>query len=437
MRKLLTYLLKILKLLKKNWAILTPIIISLFALLYSHKASSLSTRLAHLHIEPEIKTSFNLNKDGHNPILAIVNVGNIPVVSVSVNYQVFILNKETRNIESASCGKGIYDPRIFYSEHLKPNEHPELQLLGYEAPNRLIAYEFNLKYFRESDMREYSRKVYYFIDNNIVLNRNQFKKSPLYRDVMSNITSFSFGAEPNQVTKQPPLQHQESVKVFLPNAIPGFSFNIIKSGNTVIIPKSGDTIRSEIPKGKDNKQLQINLALDNARKAIKEENYERAAKKFNEAVELGDERPEVYNNWGIALAQCGKIKEGENSDKLFNEACEKCKKAIEIKSDFYEAYKNWSLALLTWSYNKKDAERNRMINDAILILKKLEEIKRGEGAYYLAYIYGLNDENECQEWLKIGEEEKTLPERQEAMVNPAFEKVRDKQWFKNIHWKGE
>jgi len=212
---------------------------------------------------------------------------------------------------------------------------------------------------------------------------------------------------------------------------------VIKSGDTIIIPKPGDTILSEIPNEKGNKQHQINLAWDNALKAIKEEDYERAAKGFREAVELGDERPEVYNNWGITLSKWANRKKGEDGDILFNEACDKCKKATEIKPDFYEAYKNWSLALLTWSYKKNDSERDKMINDAILILKKLEEIKRGEGAYYLAYIYGLNDENECRKWFNIGEEEKTLPARQEAIINPAFEKVRDKQWFKSIHWKGE
>jgi hypothetical protein len=200
--------------LRKNWVSLIAIMISLISLWYTHKQSLLAFRLAHLHIEPEIKTQFDLKKNEHNPTLVIANVGNIPVVSVSVNYQVFILNKETKNIESASCGKGMWAPGILYSEHLKPSEHPELQLIGIESPNRLIAYEFNLKYFRESDMREYNRKDYYFIDNNIVLNRDQFKKYTLYRDVMSNIASFSFEGEPNQVIKQLPSQQSEPIKVF-------------------------------------------------------------------------------------------------------------------------------------------------------------------------------------------------------------------------------
>jgi tetratricopeptide (TPR) repeat protein len=706
--------------------------ISLIAFWYPY---SLSKRLAHLHIDPEIKTLFNLNKDGNNPILTISNVGNIPAVTVSVNYQVFVLNKENGNIESASSGKGIYDPRIFFSEQIKPSEHPELRLLGYKAPNRLVVYEFNLKYFRESDMQEYSRKIYYFIDNNEVLNRDQFKKSALYPDVMADIASFSFEQEPNQLTKQPHLK-SEPIEVFFPKAIPGYSFKIIKSGNTTFVPGSGDRfllpkevqgkikeadnaiekenyqdankIFSEVVKfgcgsvvysnwcevlkklaretkdaieannlfkdacdkckkateikpdadyaynnwgnalaewaeikqnaesegmfseacekfkkaieikpddystyrdwgfalanwakrkegtesdklfmdanekyrkaieikpdydeaynswgftladwarrkegpesdrlfnevfekyrktiviksdrydtycnwghaltdlarrkdGADSNRL-FNEAFEKYKKAdeikpdlyevyqnwgnalydfaqrkegiesdklftaacekykkvsdLKPDRYENyyvwgnmlwywserkngkekegllteACEKYQKIVEIQPDIYEVYNNWGASLSELADGKEGEDGNKLFNEACYKWKKVIEIKPDSYEAYKNWSLTLLKWAYKKEGKERNKLFNDAVLVLIKLEELKRGAGAYNLAYLYGLNDENECQKWLKIAEEEKTLPERQEAMTNPAFVNVRDKQWFRDIHWQGE
>lgn len=188
--------------LKKNWLSLIAIIISaisLISLWYEHKQNLLAFRLAHLHIEPEIKTQFYLKKGKSNPNLAIINVGNISVVSVRFHYKAFILNKETKKIETGAEGAHSLAPGTIYSEHLKPGEQAVIQLLGIEATGRLVIYEFDVKYFRESDMLEYNRKDYYFIDNNIVLNHSQFRNSPLYRDVMFNIASFSFKEEPNQM----------------------------------------------------------------------------------------------------------------------------------------------------------------------------------------------------------------------------------------------
>jgi hypothetical protein len=199
--------------LKKNWLSLIAIIISVISLWYTYKQSLLTFRLAHLHIEPEIKTQFILKKGESNPTLAIINAGNIPVVSVRFHYKAFILNKETRKIETGAEGVHSLAPGTIYSEHLKPGEQAVIQLLGIEATGRLVVYEFDVKYFRESDMLEYNRNDYYFIDNNIVLNHSQFRNSPLYRDVMSNISSFSFDTpkgEPNQVLTQPYFQHSES-----------------------------------------------------------------------------------------------------------------------------------------------------------------------------------------------------------------------------------
>ncbi len=104
--------------LKENFVGLIALIISLIALWQTHKQGLLTFRLAHLHIEPEINTQLYLEKDANNPTYVIANTGNIPVVSMSVNYQVFILKKETGKIEAASDANSIFAPGILYSEYL-------------------------------------------------------------------------------------------------------------------------------------------------------------------------------------------------------------------------------------------------------------------------------------------------------------------------------
>jgi hypothetical protein len=72
------------------------------------------------------------------------------------------------------------------------------------------------------------------------------------------------------------------------------------------------------------------------------------------------------------------------------------------------------------------------------MLMKAEKLKRGSAAYNLACIWCiLKDENQCRIWLKVGEEEKTLPERQAAIADPDLKAIRDKEWFGRIRWDGE
>jgi tetratricopeptide (TPR) repeat protein len=93
------------------------------------------------------------------------------------------------------------------------------------------------------------------------------------------------------------------------------------------------------------RQQRASDALNAGLRAMREEDYERAASEFSKVVGMGLESPVVYNNWGMALLNWAEKKEGTESEKLLGEACEKFKKAIEIKPDLPEAYNVWGNAL--------------------------------------------------------------------------------------------
>jgi protein O-mannosyl-transferase len=162
-----------------------------------------------------------------------------------------------------------------------------------------------------------------------------------------------------------------------------------------------------------------------------------ACEKYKKATVIKPDSYEAYYNWGNALFELANTKEGQVDEKFLNEACEKYKKATVIKPDSYEAYYNLGIALLSLSHQNKERPQE-LSKEAIAVLTKVEELKPGAAAYNLGCAWCfVGNEDECRKWLKIGEKEKTLPKRQDAIDDPELKAVRDKEWFKNIRWNGE
>ncbi len=176
--------------LQENWIGLLALGVSVVALLYTYKQSTLSSKQAQQHIEPVIKTYFDLPKE-KNPIYVIANEGDIPVVSASVGNRVFVFDRNIKKIASAAEAGRIFSPGAIYREILKPAEHEDLELLKVGLQERLIVvYEFKIKYFREKDMKEFERTEYYFIDGAKLTPHSDFIKSQFYRPLMAQIESF-------------------------------------------------------------------------------------------------------------------------------------------------------------------------------------------------------------------------------------------------------
>lgn len=181
--------------LRKNWISLLALIISMAALLYTHKQSSLASKQAHLHIEPVIKTYFDLPKE-KNPVFVIANEGDIQVVSVSVGNRVFVFDKNIGKIAYAAEAGRLFSPGAIFRENLKPTEHEYLELLKVSSKeNLIVVYEFFIKYFRENDMKEFERTEYFFIDGFNIVSHADFLKNRFYRTLMAEITNFTMPAQ--------------------------------------------------------------------------------------------------------------------------------------------------------------------------------------------------------------------------------------------------
>ena len=174
---------------------LFALIVSMFALFYAYKQSSLASKQAHLHIEPVIKTYFDLPKK-KNPVFVISNEGDIPVVSVSVGNRVFVFDKNIEKIASAAETSRIFSPSAIFRESLKPTEYEKMELLKVSPQDRLIVvYEFFIKYFREKDMKEFECTEYFFVDGFNMITHSDFLKNKFYRTLMSKITNFKMPSQ--------------------------------------------------------------------------------------------------------------------------------------------------------------------------------------------------------------------------------------------------
>ncbi|MGA2091994.1 MAG: tetratricopeptide repeat protein [Sedimentisphaerales bacterium] len=165
--------------------------------------------------------------------------------------------------------------------------------------------------------------------------------------------------------------------------------------------------------------------------------FEEAILHFRRAIEIEPRCYDAYLDWGTMFWEQAKAKGNDRCEQVFNEVCDKYKKALDIKPDLYKAYINWGTVLMELAKMRKDSDPN-LLKEASVIFIKSEEIQKGSSAYNLACVWAiLGDENQCSKWLKVGQEQKTLPTRKDAFADPDLKSMRDKEWFKNIRFSGE
>ena len=169
--------------------------------------------------------------------------------------------------------------------------------------------------------------------------------------------------------------------------------------------------------------------------AESEELFRASFEKYEKAVQIKPDYHMAYSNWGNALSDLARRKTGAESEELFRASFEKYQKAVQIKPDYHEAYSNWGKAILILEKSKDGENRGKLLDEAKQKCLKAESIKEGSGAYNLACASVLlGEETECRKWLETGERCGTLPTRGYVMSDADLESVRDKEWFKQIQW---
>ena len=169
---------------KKNSIALAAVIISAFSCFYTYQQCSLAKNQARLHLEPMIASYIDYpSKEGLS--LVVANKGNIPAVSLGVEYKLFVFNKSSRKVEIAMKSSSLLGPASIFVESFKPNDRKTIKLPIVEnVDNKIVTYELSFTYFRESDMKEFNTAEYYFYENGQRYTHKQFRKNGCYRDIM-------------------------------------------------------------------------------------------------------------------------------------------------------------------------------------------------------------------------------------------------------------
>jgi len=175
---------------RDHWISILALIISALSALFAYSQYSITKSLSHMHIEPTLKIMFDIPKTG-NPIFAIANIGDIKVISVSGKYNEYFFDKKINKIKFTAKTGNIFDERWMYIKELNPNEHKKFEVtsLKLTSNNPIIVHvhHFELKYFRESDMKEYLRQDFYFLDSGRLYNHKEYTDNISYKKIMFEI----------------------------------------------------------------------------------------------------------------------------------------------------------------------------------------------------------------------------------------------------------
>ena len=126
-------------------------------------------------------------------------------------------------------------------------------------------------------------------------------------------------------------------------------------------------------------------------------NKDQITKIKEEAKELNDTGANtllagLYSDWGVALGNLAKTKEGKEAEDLYKEAFDKYKQAIKIKPDNHEALYNWGTALGNLAKTKEGKEAEDLYKKAFD--KFQQAIEYGASSYNLSCILALQGDLE-------------------------------------------
>lgn len=155
------------------------------------RGCSTSEKLAHLHVEPNIK----LYIEGKPPEgkVTVYNNGPINAVSFSASRIVILvpIGNSPYSGKISYGGKREYDPNneIWkFVLHFNPKDNFQDRIIFYgytsNIESHIAIHIFDLTYYRESDMKKYDRRVLFFDDGQKIMSHDKFKETPYYEKVM-------------------------------------------------------------------------------------------------------------------------------------------------------------------------------------------------------------------------------------------------------------
>jgi tetratricopeptide (TPR) repeat protein len=167
--------------------------------------------------------------------------------------------------------------------------------------------------------------------------------------------------------------------------------------------------------------------------AVADSLFTQAYEKYAAALKLKPDYHEALNNWGAALSDKAKQKSGAEAEALFAQSYEKYAAALKLKPDLHEALNNWGATLINQAKQKNAADAAGLFAQAEEKLQQVEVIQAGAGTYNLACLAALRDRpEECRTWLEKRLAKGEPLRRSELEQEEDFTSVRSLPWFVEI-----
>lgn len=125
-----------------------------------------------------------------NPEIIIKNNGPFKAVSLSADIKIYVYNTQHNNISQfIDTGFKSFDSEVLERE-LDVFDEIKHSLIGFTGKDSIAIYLVRISYHRKSDMKSFSLKEYFFIQNEIIYNNKEFEKNDLYLKIIKKVESY-------------------------------------------------------------------------------------------------------------------------------------------------------------------------------------------------------------------------------------------------------
>lgn len=156
-----------------------------------------------------------------------------------------------------------------------------------------------------------------------------------------------------------------------------------------------------------------------------------AGQKYEAAINLERGLHEAWTNWGTTFAElylCSPNAVGSGELLVRAEGC--FNESVKIRDGGQRALSNWGAILFLMAKRTDGEQRDELLARASEKLKAAEELSPGAGAYNLACIMILkNEEMEARKWLDRAAEFNRLPAERVLKSDEDLDAVRNAKWF--------
>ena len=178
----------------------------------SIELGQLDQKMGITDIEPDISISMeypiNVENDKvyrntRNPDVIIKNNGPVKAVSLSCNIKIFVYNTNKRNITQFIDQKFKGFEYTVASRILEAFDEVRQSSIGIHGENLLAVYVVEIIYYRNSDMKKFISKKYFFAEKDKIIEERDFKTDERHSQLIEQIQAFdpnSFGDSQYKVT---------------------------------------------------------------------------------------------------------------------------------------------------------------------------------------------------------------------------------------------